>query len=117
MALLILSPSVRLSILLHLVEMVLPLLRFTPSLPPFLPGMGVEVLSSAWDWYSSLSLNSVSALVLCTLARNLSRCCELPSLSLCLPVRWDWDLLILDLLEVEGTTWDWCLHRPEEADL
>ena len=75
--LLVLSLSVRLSMLLHRVEMVRPLLRLTWPCP----GMGVEVVSSACDWYSSLSLYSVSALVLSTLARNLSRCRELPSLS------------------------------------
>ena len=110
--LLVLSLSVRLSMLLHRVEMVRPLLRLTPS---WALGRGVEVVISAWDWYSSLSLSSVSALVFSTLARNLSRCRELPSLDLA--VRWDWDRVIRDLAELTPWDVDWCLHRPEEADL
>ena len=44
--LLVLSLSVRLSMLLHRVEMVRPLLRLTPS---WALGRGVEVVISAWD--------------------------------------------------------------------
>ena len=44
--LLVLSLSVRLSMLLHRVEMVRPLLRLIPS---WALGRGVEVVISAWD--------------------------------------------------------------------
>ena len=109
----------RLSILRHLVLMVRPLLRLTPPAVSwcFLPGSGVEVVISAWEpEYSSLSLSSVSWLVLDTLARKLSRWWEVARLR---SVRWDWDLVILDLLEVEGglaAAWDCCLHSPLEEE-
>ena len=116
------SWSVRLSILRHLVVMVRPLLRLTPPVGSWClrPGSGVEVVISAWDpEYSSLSLSSVSWLVRATLARKLSRWWEVVWLR---SVRWDWDLVILDLLEVEGglalaAAWDCCLQSPLEEEL
>ena len=58
-------------------------------------------------------------MVLATLARKLSRWCEEEALW---PrsVRWDWDLVILGRLEVEGgleAAWDCCRHSPAEEEL
>ena len=114
--------SVRLSMLRHLVVIVRPLRRLTPPDPSWclLPGSGVEVVISAWEpeySWESLSLSSVSWLVLDTLARKVSRWWEVAWLR---SVRWDWLLVILDLLEVEGglaATWDCCLHSPVEEEV
>ena len=56
-------------------------------------------------------------MVLATLARKVSRWWEVVWLR---SVRWDWDLVILDLLELEGgltAAWDCCLHSPVEEEL